>query len=95
MNKSLQLLDLGFGEEGVKASAEAVELRRPRNDDPGPSIPTGALLRTLASSLGNHAVLLCAVGRQDEALAALTEVVELRKRFVTAKQAGRTVSARG
>ncbi|WP_410564869.1 helix-turn-helix domain-containing protein [Amycolatopsis sp. cmx-4-61] len=95
LNKSLQLLDLGFAGEGVRASAEAVELRRP-SDDPGQRwVPTGALLRMLAAALENHAVLLCAVGRQAEALAALTEVVELRKRFVTAKQTGRPVSPRG
>ncbi|MET8998555.1 helix-turn-helix domain-containing protein [Amycolatopsis sp. NPDC004169] len=92
MTKSLQLLDLGFVEEAVRASAESVELRRPGDDD---LLPTGAVLRMLASSLGNHAMLLCAVGRPEEAVAALTEGVELRKRFVAAKQAGRTVSSRG
>ncbi|WIX90243.1 hypothetical protein [Amycolatopsis sp. DG1A-15b] len=95
LKKSLQLLDLGFGEEGVEATAEAVELRRPRGDDPGQAVPTGALLRMLAGSLGTHALLLSTVGRQDEAVAALTEVVEVRKRFVAAKEAGRTVSSRG
>ncbi len=92
MTKSLQLLDLGFGREGIEASAEAVQLRRPGPDEP---VTTGARLRMLASSLGNHAVLLSTAGRQDEALAALTEVAELRRRFVTAKRAGRAVSARG
>lgn len=92
LKKSLQLLDLGFGEDGAEASAEAVELRRPRGDDDrGQAVPTGALLRMLT---GNHAVLLSTVGRQDEAVAALTEVVEVRKRFVAAKEAGRTVSSR-
>ncbi|MFF1612767.1 hypothetical protein ACFVYA_33785 [Amycolatopsis sp. NPDC058278] len=77
LKKSLQLLDLGFGEDGVEATAEAVELRRLRGDDDrGQAVPTGALLRMLA-------------------LAALTEVVEVRKRFVAAKEAGRTVSSRG
>ncbi|MDQ7808962.1 helix-turn-helix domain-containing protein [Amycolatopsis sp. A133] len=96
VTKSLQLLDLGFGEEAVKASAEAVQLRRPHDDERGqPGVPTAAVLRMLAGSLGNHAVLLCTTGRQDEALAALTEVVELRRRFATARKAGRTVSSRG
>ncbi|MGW5747173.1 helix-turn-helix domain-containing protein [Amycolatopsis sp. NPDC003861] len=95
ITKSLQLLGLGFAEAGVEVSAEAVALRRPRDDGPGPSIPTGAALRMLANSLSNHAVLLCTVGRPEEALAALSEVVELRKRFITGKQAGRAVSARG
>ncbi|WP_433727994.1 tetratricopeptide repeat protein [Nocardia sp. CA-129566] len=85
--RALWLADLGRREEALAASTEAVEIfRRLAKGEDADSLPSrDPSLYNLAMSLGNHSNLLEAVGRWEDALAAISESLQIFKRLANAR----------